>query len=76
MKKLSILLAIIVMGSVASLSAEARSVRVGGSFRSNGSYVQPHYRTSPNSTKFDNWSAKGNFNPYTGKRGTVDPFRF
>lgn len=55
--------------------AEARSVGVRGHFRSNGSYVQPHYRTSPNRSRFDNWSTKGNFNPYTGKKGTADPFK-
>ncbi len=33
------------------------------------SYVQPHYRTTRNNSKYDNWSTKGNTNPYTGKRG-------
>jgi len=40
-----------------------------------GTYVMPHYRSNPNKSTFDNWSTKGNFNPYTGKRGTRDPFR-
>ncbi len=43
---------------------------VNGYFKSNGTYVQPHYRSSPNSTKSDNWSTIGNTNPYTGKQGT------
>jgi hypothetical protein len=43
---------------------------VRGYFRKNGTYVAPHYRSSPNSTKLDNWSTKGNINPYTGKVGT------
>ena len=45
-------------------------VHVNGYYRSNGTYVQPHYRSSPNGTKSDNWSTKGNINPYTGKEGT------
>ena len=28
-----------------------------------------------NSTKADNWSSKPNVNPYTGKAGTVDPYK-
>ena len=44
-------------------------VRVRGYFRSTGSYVMPHFRTNSNSFKWDNWSSKGNVNPFTGKRG-------
>jgi hypothetical protein len=47
-------------------------VHVRGYYRSNGTYVQPHYRSSPNSTALDNFSTKGNINPYTGKEGTVN----
>ena len=43
---------------------------VKGYFKSNGTYVMPHYRSSPNSVSYDNWSTKGNINPYTGKMGT------
>ncbi len=46
---------------------------VQGYYRSNGTYVQGHYRTLPNSTVLDNWSMKGNINPYTGKEGTKYP---
>lgn len=42
--------------------------------RKDGTYVQPHFKTKPNSTTLDNWSTRGNTNPYTGKAGTVDPF--
>jgi len=44
-------------------------VRVRSYFRSSGTYVQPHYRTYSNSYKFDNWSYRGNVNPFNGKRG-------
>jgi hypothetical protein len=32
--------------------------------------IKNNYRTSPNHTQKDNYSAKGNVNPYTGARGT------
>lgn len=35
-----------------------------------GTFVQAHMRTSPNDTKNDNFSTRGNVNPYTGKAGT------
>lgn len=40
-----------------------------GYYRSNGTYVKPYYSSTPNSYKYDNWSSKGNYNPYTGARG-------
>ena len=40
---------------------------------SNGTYVQPHQQTNPNSTQRDNYSATGNVNPYTGAVGTRNP---
>jgi opacity protein-like surface antigen len=43
---------------------------VGGYTRHDGTYVAPHYRSSPNGTVTDNWSFKGNTNPYTGREGT------
>lgn len=49
------------------------ATRVSGYYRSNGTYVQPHYRSSPNSTTSDNWSVRPNVNPYTGKIGTKSP---
>jgi hypothetical protein len=38
--------------------------------KKNGTYVQPAHRTSPDRTQRNNYSTKGNVNPYTGKRGT------
>lgn len=48
---------------------------VNGYYRNNGTYVEPHYKSDSNGTKFDNYSSQGNTNPYTGKSGTVDPYR-
>lgn len=44
-----------------------------GYTRSNGTYVQPYVATNPNSTQRDNFSASGNYNPYTGTYGTRTP---
>lgn len=50
--------------------AKGGAVHVNGYTRKDGTYVAPHYRSAPNSTKADNWSTQGNVNPYTGKEGT------
>ncbi len=42
---------------------------VNGYTRSDGTYVQGYYRSSPNSYRYDNYSSSGNTNPYTGSRG-------
>lgn len=47
---------------------------VDGYYRKDGTYVQPHYRSSPNNSTLDNWSTKGNTNPYTGQQGTRSPY--
>lgn len=38
--------------------------------RSDGTYVQGHMRSSPNQYRHDNYSGRGNTNPYTGQRGS------
>ena len=45
-------------------------VKVRGYYRKNGTYVAPHYRSSPDGNFGNNWSTKGNVNPHTGKAGT------
>ena len=42
---------------------------VSGYSRSNGTYVQSHVRTMPNNTNWDNFSTKGNCNPFIGSTG-------
>lgn len=51
-----------------------RDVHVDGYTRQNGTYVQPHHRTAPDSSPFNNYSTYGNTNPYTGRQGTVNPY--
>lgn len=54
-------------------TAASASVYVNGYFRSDGTYVAPHYRSDPDSSTLNNWSTKGNINPYTGEAGTKTP---
>lgn len=47
---------------------------VRGYFKKDGTYVAPHYRTKPDNNPFNNYSTRGNVNPYTGKRGYKNPY--
>lgn len=54
-----------------ALSAQATADEyVNGYYRQDGTYVAPHMRSSPNKQQWDNYSTKGNINPYTGQHGT------
>lgn len=39
-------------------------------------YVQGYTRSSPNNTTLDNYSTRGNSNPYSGQAGTVNPYSY
>lgn len=69
MKRLITILVVltIVCGLVVPVDA---AVRVRGYFRSNGTYVRPHYRSNPDGNFSNNWSTYPNINPYTGAIGT------
>lgn len=85
MKKLAFLLAAALLfasdvawargrgGSRSSSSTKSSTVHVKGYTTKSGNYVAPHTRSAPNQTQRDNYSTKGNTNPYTGKKGTRDP---
>jgi hypothetical protein len=47
-------------------------VSVSGYYRKNGTYVAPYHRSSPDGDFSNNWSTRGNINPYTGQEGTKD----
>ncbi|MEW5993329.1 MAG: hypothetical protein AB1744_02910 [Candidatus Zixiibacteriota bacterium] len=47
---------------------------VQGYMRRDGVYVQPHMRTSPDNTPWNNFGTQGNINPYTGQPGRHDPY--
>ena len=51
----------------------ADDVFVKGYLRQDGTYVQPHMRSAPDSSYNNNWSTKPNVNPYTGQEGTRQP---
>jgi hypothetical protein len=51
-------------------SKSTSDVHVHGYTKHNGTVVKPYTRTHENGTQRDNFSAKGNVNPYTGKVGT------
>lgn len=53
-----------------SVSVAYADTYVNGYTRKDGTYVQPHYRSSPDGNPYNNWSTKGNVNPYTGELGT------
>jgi hypothetical protein len=55
-------------------SAYSQPVHVNSYTRSDGTYVEPHYRTSADDTRTNNYSTKGNVNPYTGRAGTKNPY--
>lgn len=77
MKKIITGLTLVFLLFIFAGHVEAKTVRVKSYYKpSTGSYVMPSYRTSPNKTKLDNYSTKGNYNPYTGKKGTVSPYRW
>src|SRR5439155_17382653 len=38
--------------------------------RKDGTFVQAHYRSAPDGIFSNNWTTKGNINPYTGVPGT------
>ena len=54
--------------------AVSAQTHVNGYVKRDGTYVAPYYRSSPNSTPYDNYSTKGNVNPYTGQAGTRNPY--
>lgn len=54
----------------------AKDTYVKGYTRSNGVHVRGHYKSHKNSTKRDNFTTRGNVNPYTGKKGTRSPYKY
>ena len=67
------LAALVAIAAMSSLPSWAADHSVRGYVKKDGIYVAPHRQTNPNRTKTDNYSTRGNANPYTGKRGTRSP---
>lgn len=49
---------------------------VRGYTQKNGTYVPGHYRSNADFTKLNNYSTRGNLNPYTGKQGNVNLYNY
>jgi hypothetical protein len=52
------------------ISTVTADVYVNSYTKKNGTYVKGHYRSNPDVNFYNNWSTKGNVNPYTGSYGT------
>lgn len=73
MKK-SLIVVACVFGLAAAMPAAAKpSHRVSSHVTKKGTYVAPHRATNPDRSRMNNYSTKGNSNPYTGKAGTKRP---
>jgi hypothetical protein len=70
MKKIATLVAV----AVCAGPALAGDVFVNGYVKKDGTYVAPHMQTAPDHTLSNNYSTQGNYNPYTGQAGAVDPY--
>ena len=73
MKK-AIILIITAFFAISTVSICFADVYVKGYYRKDGTYVPGHYRSSPDGNPWNNWSTKGNVNPYTGKKGYKNPY--
>ena len=68
MKKMILTAAI---GFLTSMSfAQQKEIYVSGYVKTNGTVVQSHVRTAPDKSFDNNWTTKGNVNPYNGNVGT------
>ncbi|MEO0285246.1 MAG: hypothetical protein ABIM31_00350 [candidate division WOR-3 bacterium] len=62
-----------VLALIVFVSPAFPQVHVRGYYRSDGTYVKPHYRSYPDDNPYNNWSFPGNVNPYTGEVAKGDP---
>lgn len=46
---------------------------VNGYYRGDGTYVAPHYRSSPDGSYNNNYGVAPNYNPHTGEFGSRQP---
>jgi hypothetical protein len=54
-------------------TSNGMNTRVRGYVKRSGVVVQPHIRSSKDMSRFNNYTTKGNINPFTGKFGTKKP---
>jgi len=68
MKKLFVVASLLFFSFTAYV--DARDTYVRGYTKRDGTRVQGHYRSSPDSYRNNNYSTYGNTNPYTGRSGS------
>lgn len=66
-------IALVALLALCAASDAFAQQRTQGYVRRDGTYVAPSYRSAPNTSRYDNYSTRGNSNPYTGQRGNVSP---
>lgn len=57
------------------ISSVFAAQRVNGYTTRNGTYVAPHYRSTSDGNRYNNYSTRGNYNPYTGAKGYTNPYK-
>ena len=65
MLKQAFFLGLAILTMTFAMNAQAKDVYVSGYTRSDGTQVRGHYRSAPDHSYANNWSTKGNTNPYT-----------
>lgn len=69
MRRIIVMVAAITAAIAAGTQASRADEYVSGYYRSNGTYVQPYMRSSPDNSVYNNYTYEGNLNPYTGRVG-------
>lgn len=69
----SLLMVALVLACATGVAVAQSSQYVPGYFRADGTYVPGYYRTVPDNSPYNNYSTRGNVNPYTGRPGYVNP---
>jgi len=67
---LFILIASPIHAQYSGTGSNKKTTKVKPYVKKDGTYIKGYRRTKTNSYNLDNFKAKGNYNPYTGKTGT------
>jgi hypothetical protein len=71
MKKLIITIAALALTALGAFAQDFHWTN--GYIDRNGVFHPGHFQTNPNNNPWDNWSTRGNHNPFTGQPGTRIP---
>jgi hypothetical protein len=67
------LVVVAALGLMGFVTSEVLAAGVGGYWRRDGTYVQPHMRTNPDGNPYNNYGFPGNYNPNTGRTTPGNP---